>query len=82
LKDHNWSAPLDVYEGIYGYKCKHCGAVIEGMGPNAPTYRDVRTAKLPKDCDLSVAIVVHEEYQMWDEETWNEEDFQKYKWLK
>ncbi len=82
MKPHVWSKPLPVFENISGYKCKNCGALVIDSGEEyvGPSDVDLTQQKLPIDCDVAIATVIHEEYDNWDERTWEESDFQKYEW--
>ncbi len=71
-RKHHWSNGVGVYEGLYAFRCKRCGAeMLSSEGE--PSRVEMSDARLPWDCDAAVLTVIHEDYldssniSPWDE---------------
>lgn len=81
MKQHHWSNPVAVYEGVDGYKCRGCGALTLGDdAEGGVTAEQLAHVHLPEDCDEAKAVVEAGTYNAWDGEPWDEKNRGKFNW--
>ena len=74
MKHHVWDTGTCIYETVYGFVCRDCGARIVS-DEVSPTSSDLKDSRLPENCDDAVIVVIHDDYASWSpDDCWLEDD--------
>lgn len=73
MKQHEWSHPVCIYEMVDGVVCRRCKATIL-IRPDETIDDACLRSELPLDCNEAVPVVIHEEYDEWDDGFWMDEE--------